>query len=468
MTLLRRFFRVVVPLTLIVLVCGFEGNVTDSAFIATAAPAYEPLAALHGGERFPQGARLLIDRNGDAEPLLKDFAASADANVSFDAKAVLFAGKKTAHDAWQIWELTLADRSVRQVSAGMTEAIRPFYLPGRRVVFARRTAKGSFQVAVADLDGKSESPLTYMPANAIPTDVLADGRILFEAGFPLGSGAKAELYLVYSDGSGVESYRCDHGPAAGPGRWGGHQVASGDVVFTHGLTLARFTSPLAAEAGVPAPRAEYAGPIAETSSGEWLLSVRPAAGGHYALKLWKPELEIARDPKPAAMITVLAMGGDSVVEPVLLAPRERPRQHPSALHDWKYANLLALDARQTRAGVLKATPVHVRLETMDASGRVVVLGTAAIEGDGSFFVKAPADRPVRFALLDKKDAMIRQERGWFWIRGGEQRICVGCHTGPERAAENQVPAVLLRSTTPTDLSVADTSNAARPNPQGSR
>jgi hypothetical protein len=60
---------------------------------------------------------------------------------------------------------------------------------------------------------------------------------------------------------------------------------------------------------------------------------------------------------------------------------------------------------------------------------------------------------------------MRQEHGWFWIRRGEQRICVGCHTGPERAAENNVPAVLLRSTTPTDLTGA---SAAQPAEKGSR
>ena len=54
----------------------------------------------------------------------------------------------------------------------------------------------------------------------------------------------------------------------------------------------------------------------------------------------------------------------------------------------------------------------------------------------------------------QKGAILRQEHGWFWIRSGEQRICVGCHTGPERASENRVPAVLLRTTTPVDLSGA--------------
>jgi hypothetical protein len=64
--------------------------------IVTAAPVYEPLAALRGGERFPKGAQLLLIHAGKAEPLVAGFAATADANVSFDGKTVLFAGKQSA------------------------------------------------------------------------------------------------------------------------------------------------------------------------------------------------------------------------------------------------------------------------------------------------------------------------------------------------------------------------------------
>ena len=146
--------------------------------------------------------------------------------------------------------------------------------------------------------GPGVLPLTYTQASAFPADVLADGRILFEAGFPLGSGSTPELYLVYADGSGVESYRCDHGRA----RWGGTQLASGDVVFTHGDSLARFTSPLAHEVKIDAPRAEYAGAMAETASGAWLVSARAGAGARFALKLWKPGA--------AALETVFAVSGE--------------------------------------------------------------------------------------------------------------------------------------------------------------
>lgn len=446
------------PILLVVLVCGFSAGTADKRdvpILVTAAPAYDALAALHGGERFPKGAQLLIVREGKAEPLVVGFAASADASVSFDAKTVLFAGKKAGSDPWQIWEWTLANQAVRPVTSGESDAVRPLYLPGRRLVFARRGEHG-YRLVAAGLDGKDEVPLTYMRVSALPDDVLADGRILFESGYPLGSGNAPEMFLVYSDGSGVESYRCDHGMA----RWGGHQLESGDVVFTHGSSLARFTSPLAHEERVAAPRGEYAGGMVEMPSGEWLVSARASAAVPFALREWKP------GNPPAAMKTVLTRDGENLVEPVLLAPRERPKQHPSGLHDWGYGNLLALDARLSRDGALKKTPAQVRVETMDAAGKPVVMGTSQVEGDGSFFVKAPADRPIRFVLLDEKGAVVREEHGWFWIRRGEQRVCVGCHTGPERASENNVPAVLLRSTTPTDLTGPPTT--ARPAEKGGR
>jgi len=116
-------------------------------------------------------------------------------------------------------------------------------------------------------------------------------------------------------------------------------------------------------------------------------------------------------------------------------------------------------------GDLTIAPAQVRLETLGPDGHTVVTGTAPVEADGSFFVQTPADQPIRFALLDAKGAVIRREQGWFWIRKGEQRYCVGCHTGPERASENRVPAVLLRTTTPADLTgqkPAASADAAQP------
>ncbi len=434
----------ILPIFLL-LFCGFGvAPLRPSAppLIVTAAPIYQPLAALRGGERFPQGAQLLLVRDHVATPLIEGFAATSDANVSYDGKRLLFAGKEHAGDKWAVWEFTFEDRSVRKVIGGPADVIRPLYLPGDRLLFARRTAMG-FQLENANLDGSGGIILTYLGASAVPETVLADGRILFQAGFPLGTdldhGAIPELFLVYSDGSGVESYRCDHGSS----RWGGTQLASGDVVFTHGSRLARFTSPLATESSISAPRAEYAGAVIETESGQWLLSARSAGDTHYALKEWKPGAPVLRN--------VISRSGEDLVQPVLLSSHSRPNHHPTALHKWDYANVLALDARESRDGAMNATPTTVRLEELEANGDAKTLGTASVEPDGSFFVQVPGDKPIRIALLDENGAELRKEHGWFWLRKGEQRYCVGCHAGPEHAPENRVPAVLLRTTTPADL-----------------
>ena len=214
------------------------------------------------------------------------------------------------------------------------------------------------------------------------------GGFCLKPGFRWERERRRRCILVYADGSGVESVRCDHGRA----RWGGTQLASGDVVFTHGTSLARFTSAMAHEVQVPAPRGEYAGAIAETASGAWLLSARATTESKFAIKMWMPGA--------SEMHTVLARNGEDLVEPVLVALRMRPNRHPSGLHPWDYANLLALDARVSRDGELKGKPVSVRLEAQDAKGHVVAMGTAPVESDGSFFVKVPVDSPIRFELLD--------------------------------------------------------------------
>jgi hypothetical protein len=263
--------------------------------------------------------------------------------------------------------------------------------------------------------------------------------VLFEAPSPFGEKGTPELYTVYSDGSGVESYRCDHGKE----RHSGKQVGSGDIVFAVQGGLARFTSALAKPVEISAPAGEYAGDVAETASGEWLLPWRSDANGEFQLMWWKPGQSILR---PA-----LQQRGWNVVDPVLVAARAVPKRHPSALHEWPVGNLLCLNAYTSKYKFASASIQSVRLYTRDAAGDVELLGTAPVEADGSFFVQIPGNQPLQIELLDGSGKTLQREAGWFWMRSGEQRVCVGCHAGPETAPENAVPMVLLKSTTPADM-----------------
>ena len=420
----------------------------SAPLLYTATQHYEPLAWMHGADRFTGATVVVLDSKGK-HALVPDFAASADAAVSFDGQRVLFAGKKQAADRWQVWEIALAGGEPRRVSSGSEDCVRPFYLAEDRVVYARKVA-GRFAIEVTGLEGGKTLGLTYGPASYFPTGILRDGRILFEAGYPLGGEDSPEIYTVYADGSGVESYRCDHGTA----RYEGREVSSGEIVFAARSGLSRFTSARAQAEHVSAPPGEYAGGPEETASGDWILPWRRSSGAEFQLMRWKPGAATMRD--------VSGEHGLDAVQPVLLAEHAVAKRHPSGLHDWPNANLLCLSA-YTSKFQFQAGSVHaVRLYTRDGAGKPQLLGGASVERDGSFFVQVPTERPIQVELVDGAGKILQREAGFFWMRRGEQRVCVGCHAGPETAPENAVPMILLKSTTPADLTGA----AARGAPGG--
>ncbi len=407
----------------------------------TSTSKYDALAWMRGGDRFPHGATIVVNDGKTTRPLAPGFAATADPSVSFDGKAVLFAGKTKSSAPWQIWEVALEGGEPRRVVSSQEDVVRPMYLPEERLAYARRS-RGQFVIETVPLGGGEPLRLTYAPGSALPTDVLRDGRILFEAGYPLGSGTMPELYTVYSDGSGVESYRCDHRPA----RHSGKQVASGDIVFSSEHKLARFTSALAHEVEIAVPVGEYTGDVVETPAGDWIASRRTNTGGRFELSQWNPsEGNIER---------VAAEAGKDLVQPAIAAPRPVPNRHPSALHPWKVANLLTLNAYTSKYAFAHGAIASVRVYTVDAAGKPRLLGAAPVEKDGSLYVQVPGDKPLKFELLDAAGKTLKKQDGWMWTRSGEQRICVGCHAGPEHAPENAIPAILQRSTTPADLTGA--------------
>jgi Hydrazine synthase alpha subunit middle domain len=436
-------------------ISSVHASPASNSFLYTVAKVYQPLAWMHGDDRFPSGATIFIHESSVHESirsraLLPTFAASADPAVSFDGERILFAAKRKTGDPWQIWEMSLADGddNARQITSGKDDCIRPLYLPGDRIVYAQKT-QGRFWIASADLTGRNVLPLTYGPANFLPSDVLRDGRILFEAGYPLGSDKTPEIYTVYSDGSGVESYRCDHGKVHHQGR----QLSSGDIVFASASGLSRFTSARAQEIAISTPAGDYAGDVTELSSGEWLLPWRADAKHEYQLVVWRPG--------SSAVHTVVVSAEANALEPLDLGARVVPNRHPSGLHDWPNANLLCLNA-YTSKYLFPARSIHsARVYAQDSAGKARLLGTAPVESDGSFFVHVPSDRALQIELLDAAGKTLKRESGFFWMRRGEQRVCVGCHAGPETAPENAVPQILLRSTTPADMTGGEINSGGR-------
>ena len=410
-------------------------NRASAPLVYTSAPQFDRDAWMGGKERFPAGAQVMVRDGATSRVLVAGFAETADPAVSFDGTRVLFAAKKSAQDLWQVWEVPFGGGEPMRITACDGDCVRPFYLPGRRLVYAQKM-QGRFVLQSAEFESGKTLQLSYSPGNAMPTDVLRDGRILFEAAYPMGSGSTPEIYTVYSDGSGVESYRCDHGPK----RQAGKQTASGDIVFASEQGLGRFTSALAHQVDVKAPAGELAGDAVQLSAEEWLVAWRPDGKAPYALQSW--------NTKTGSFTTLVAASDANLLQPAVVAPRPVPNQHPSGLHDWSYANLLCLNAYTSKYKFAPGSVAAMKLYTTDEAGKAKLLGTAAVEADGSFYVQVPGDKPLQIELLDRQGKTLQHEQGWWWTRKGEQRICVGCHAGPERAPENAVPAVLVKTIKP--------------------
>lgn len=411
-----------------------------ATLVYTVASEYEPSAWLSGGERFPNGATVFVGDAAGHRPLVPGFAATADAAVSFDGREIAFAGKQHAGDRWQIWAVGLAGGQARRISQCTDDCVRPLYLQPDAIVYARKL-EGRFVIETAPpvAADRQTLQLTYGLGNSLPTDVLLDGRVLFETAVQRVGDAASEVYAVYSDGSGVESYRCDHGRS----RQSGRQLPGGDVVFARDEGLARFTSPLAHDVPVAAPAGTYAGDVATFQDGTWLVTWRGAGRDRFELRRWKPGTPTLQP--------YLVRPNAHVIEPVFVRPHPVPNRHPSGLHDWSYANMLCLNAYTSKHRFAPGSIASARVYTREADGSSRLLGTAPVEKDGSFFARVPGDRPLRIELIDTARSTLHAEAGWFWMRRGEQRICVGCHAGPETAPENAVPAILLRSTVPADL-----------------
>lgn len=409
-------------------------SATPEPFLYTQTAHYDTSCA----DRFPQGATLYLVSEGRGRPLVPGFAASADAAVSFDGLRILFAGKQTSDDPWQIWEIAVAGKEPRRITSFREDTILPFYLSDR-LVYARRTQAG-FQLETLVVGTGIITRLTYGPGDHLPTAVLRDGRILFEAPHP-GAGNERDLFAIYEDGSGVESIRCDHGP----GRHAGAEISSGDIVFETGGRLARFTSAWAGQVDLPAVSGEFGGRVAELAPGALLAAFRPSLTQRFALFEWRPG--------QGAPSKIWSVDGALAVEPVIVRSHPVPKKHPSALGDREGANLLCLNAYTSKLRIASGSLSTARVWALDDKNNAVALGEAPVESDGSFYVQVPSERAIRFELLDGAGKSVAVEKGWFWARRGEQRVCAGCHAGPERAPDNAVPAVLLRTTQPVPMAL---------------
>ena len=233
------------------------------------------------GARFPAGATLRFVSNGQARPLVPGFAASADASIGSTAGA--FSSRENE-----------AGRSVADLgsSSGRRRAAARHGIQGRcgRAVLSRRRAD---RVRPAHVIGISARKHAARRRRSNSPDV--------RAGQPSGHGCAARRprsLRCPTPRCRLAPARCVRGLRGRQGRRdlplrarsrpsSGRQLASGDIVFETAGRLARFTSARADQVEIPLPAGQFAGPVAEVSSGDWLVAYRPDSQAPYGIYRWK-------------------------------------------------------------------------------------------------------------------------------------------------------------------------------------
>lgn len=420
--------------------------------------------------RYPRGSRLVrVDPSegpDQAVVLSGGLWSAGSPALGPDGFSLLFAGKASASNAWQIYRVALSGGRPEPLTALPGGAMDPAWLPAGRFVFSSpvpRVAARRGEEAANDLPalytlsvtGGIPSRLTFGRAAATDPTVLPDGRILFVSGMPAGDPGRdvpTSLFTINNDGTEVTAFAGQHDPPASLRR--PRDAGDGRVVFlaaspgSVSLT-GRLEQVLAAR---PFRSRSVSGP----SEDRVCRSVEPAGDGTVLAGL---DIPGSGDGFTKFAIFRLGTRGGGVGVPVFDDPLWNDVEAVPA--SWtprltgrlstvdparRDAVLLCLDtgvSDRPTEGIAVGQGVQIRMLGCDDSGGVRILGNAPVHGDGSFLVTVPADVALGVELLDERGAVVRRCPPGFWLRPGENRACVGCHEPHNRAPENRRPRAVL-------------------------
>jgi Tol biopolymer transport system component len=176
----------------------------DSAFVVTQLPAgadIEKHPPVSGGmlrAPYGDGARLVVISPGAPPRVLSGrFHSACDPEVSFDGSRILFAGKPTASEPWNIFEMAPDGSKVRQITRDLGNCRSPGYQstlytivspkPWYQITFVSDAAGAmneyggspATDLYSCKLDGSSARRLTFNLSSDMDPSLMWDGRLLF-------------------------------------------------------------------------------------------------------------------------------------------------------------------------------------------------------------------------------------------------------------------------------------------------
>jgi len=420
---------------------------------------------LAGDDAEPRSHLALRNPDGTVETLTTDFYAARDPDVSFDGERILFSAKAERGGHWQVYEMNADGSEARRITRESFDCRQPLYQsyfyvitsddPWHQISFIGSAGGLPSNLYSTRLDGSEPRRLTFNPYGDTDPFLMPDGRILLSSRqsnrLEPGEADRQALFGVNLDGADYAVFSADEGA-----RWKRMPAVTTDglAVFVENderqpdgsgwLAAVTLRRNLHSHRRL-SERAEglYHSP-SPLPGGEILVSRRPAGGGSHGLYRFSPgtggAVLIHDDP------------GYHDIQGRMLAPRPEPDGRSSVVSDEDPTGILyCLNAYQSdfpnrnwmppgsasRLRVVEGLPRPGQGEGPDPAPARRVVGEIAIERDGSFNIRVPANIPLQLQLLDENGLALRT-CSWIWVKNGEPRGCIGCHEDNELTPENRM------------------------------
>ena len=404
----------------------------------------------------------------------------SDVELHFDARKLMFS-MPDKDRLWQIFEIGLDDGKLRQISRGDQPEVHNFdscYLPNGQIAFISTAALQGVPcndaivvglTYVMDADGQNVRQLCFdQDHNYCPT-VMNDGRILYlrweYADLP--HHWPRILFTMNPDGTGQREFY-------GSGSYWPNAIFYARPIPNHPTKVAGIiTGHHVGRVGElivfdPARGRQEADGVVQRIPGRGK-PVEPLIMDKLTLESWPKFLHpyplsekyfiVSCKPTPDDLwgiylvdvfdnlVLIKEEEGHCLLEPIPVRKREPPPVIPQKAEPGLADALVFLEdvyAGDGLKGVPRGAVKKLRLLTYHyayphLSGgqhRIgtdgpwepkCVLGTVAVEEDGSAFFRVPANTPISIQPLDADGNALQLMRSWLTAMPGEIVSCVGCH-----------------------------------------
>ena len=433
---------------------------------------------------YGDGARLIIvNPDLSIETVSQDFHSASDPEISFDGLRIVFAGKRKAADAWNIFEMDIDGSNLRQVTSEPIDFRSPGYQsslytlkpigvpsePEYHLTFVARTGainecggSPATSLYACNLDGSAVRRLTYNLSSDMDPFIQSDGRLLFagwqRSGLNHGLLGRVALFGVNIDGTDYAAFSTDEGNRI---KHMPCTTAKGLAVFVEADKLQWDGAGTLGSVRLRRPLHSYR-PVTRESDGLFhspsplpdgaiLVSRRNSSDTHAVGRL---------DPSTGEFRLVFDDPAYHDIQAKAIYARPEPEGRSSTVNiedpngklyclDVGLSDLKLPEGTVQRLRVIEGIPPSPDSHALQSAAAIPalaqrrILGEIDIEPDGSFNIEIPASTPIELQTLDA-DGIALRRCAWIWAKNREPRGCIGCHEDGELTPENLLVEALTR------------------------